>query len=70
MQISKIIEELDLKTYEYNQNQNSFVHFEKSDKRNFSIYDFISEIIKLVRFLNTNHIDFEEDLKGNIKLLK
>ena len=69
MQVSEIVEELNLKTYEYNKKENSFVHFENSDKKNFSIYDFTSEIIKLVRFLNINHIDFEEDFKGNIKLI-
>lgn len=69
MKVNEVIEELDLKTYEYDQNQNSFVHFEKNSTRNFSIYDFTSEIIKLVRFLNNNHIDFEEDFKGNIRLI-
>ena len=69
MKVNEVIEELDLKTYEYDKNQNSFVHSEKSSERNFNIYDFTSEIIKLVRFLNNNHIDFEEDFKGNIKLV-
>lgn len=69
MKPDKVIEELHLKTYEYVQNQNSFVHLEKSSEKNFTFYDFTSEIIKLVRFLKTNNIDFEDDFKGNIRLI-
>lgn len=69
MKPDKVIEELDLKTYEYIQNQSSFVHLEKSSEKNFTFYDFTSEIIKLVRFLKTNNIDFEDDFKGNIRLI-
>lgn len=35
MKPDKVIEELHLKTYEYVQNQNSFVHLEKSSEKNF-----------------------------------
>lgn len=69
MKPDKVIEELHLKTYEYVQNQNSFVHLEKSSEKNFTFYDFTSEMIKLVRFLKTNNIDFEDDFKGNIRLI-
>ena len=40
MKPDKVIEELHLKTYEYVQNQNSFVHLEKSSEKNFTFYDF------------------------------
>lgn len=33
MKPDKVIEELHLKTYEYVQNQNSFVHLEKSSEK-------------------------------------
>ena len=34
MKPDKVIEELDLKTYEYVKNENSFVHLEKSSEKN------------------------------------
>lgn len=69
MNIFKIIENLKLRTYVYNENEKSFVHLEKNDTKNINLYDYTAEIIKLVRYLKINHIDFEEDIKGNIKLI-
>ncbi len=66
MIVEQVVNELNLKTYEYDVAQNSFVHMEEQNIKN--VYDFTSEIIKLVRYLDFNHIDFEEDLNGNIKL--
>lgn len=69
MSASKILEDLNLIIYEFSEMDNSFKHHEELNGEKVNPYDFSAETIKLVRYLEEHHINFEEDLKGDIKLV-
>ncbi len=58
-----------LTSYFFSQNDNTFLLKAKEDKSTHDIYKETSEKIKIIRTLQNNEINFQEQENGDIKIL-
>ena len=63
MKIDKLITSLQLLCYNFDK-KNNLIKKLKTE----TCYELTSENIKILRFLNTKNIEYQEDIEGNIKV--